>query len=94
METNNNTKLSFEQMVKDNAYKQLYESIASTIHMIIMINDITLDIHPLPVINYLHSILSINLITVPQLKKVFEILDLHLHGTPLLIDIIRKEMNI
>lgn len=92
METNNNNEL--RQAIERAMYNILYKSIADTIQAIIAINDICIDNHPLPVINYIHSILSINLVTIPCMRKVFEILIIYDGISPTLIDNIRKEMNI
>ena len=93
METNNNNELRL-QAIDRAMYNHLYKSIADTIHAIMAINDISIDNHPLPVINYIHSILSINLVTIPCMRKVFEILITYDGISPTLIESIRKEMNI
>lgn len=92
MEANNNNEL--RQSIERTMYIILYKSIADTIQAIIAINDICIDNHPLPVVNYIHSILSINLVTIPCMRKVFEILITYDGISPTLIDNIRKEMNI
>lgn len=93
METNNNNELRLQAIDKA-MYELLYKNIAETIVYIIVINDISIDNHPLPVINYIHSILSINLVTIPCMRKVFKILESHDGISPVLITRIRKEMNI
>ena len=93
METNNNNELRL-QVIQNAMYKHLYKSIADTIQVIIAINDISIDNHPLPVINYIHSILSINLVSIPCMKEVFKILITYDGISLILIENIRKEMNI
>ena len=93
METNNNNELML-QAIQNAMYKHLYKSIADTIQAIIAINDIFIDNHPLPVINYIHSIISINLVTIPCMKEVFKILITYDGISPILIENIRQEMNI
>lgn len=93
METNKNNELRL-QAIQNAMYKNLYKSIANTIHAIIVINDITVENHPLPVINYIHSILSINLVTIPCMREIFKILESDLVGSHILIEQIRKEINI
>ena len=93
METNNNNELRL-QAIQNAMYKHLYKSIADTIHAILVINDISIDNHPLPVINYIHSILSINLVTIPCMISVFKILITYDGISPILIGNIRREMNI
>ena len=92
METDNNNEL--RQSIERTMYILLYKSIADTIQGIIAINDICIDNHPLPVVNYIHSILSINLVTIPCMRKIFEILITYDGISPILIEQIRKEMNI
>ena len=97
METNNNNELrlqAIDRAIERAMYNHLYKSIADTIHAIIAINDISIDNYPLPVINYIHSILSINLVTIPCMISVFEILITYDCVSPILIENIRKEMNI
>ena len=93
METNKNNELRL-QAIDRAMYNHLYKSIADTICAIIAINDISIDNHPLPVINYIHSILSINLVTIPCMKEVFKILESNIVASHVLIEQIRKEMNI
>ena len=93
METDNNNELRL-QAIRNAMYKHLYKSIADTIHAIIVMNDISIDNYPLPVINYIHSILSIDLVTGPCMISVFKILITYDDISPILIENIRKHMNI
>lgn len=93
METDNNNELIL-QAIERAMYNHLYKSIADTIQTIIAINDICIDNHPLPVINYIYSILSINLVTIPCMRKVFNILITYDGISPIIIEKIRKEMHI
>ena len=93
METDNNNELRL-QAIDRAMYNHLYKSIADTIPAIIAINDISIDDYPLPVINYIHSILSINLVAIPSMISVFKILITYDGISPILIENIRKEMNI
>ena len=93
METNNNNELRL-QAIRNAMYNHLYNHIADTIHAIIVINYMSNDNNPLPVINYIHSILSINLVTIPCMRIVFEKLESKAVSSRVLIEQIRKEMNI
>ena len=92
METDNNNELRL-QVINKYLIKHLYKSIADTIHAIMAINDISIDNHPLPVINYLYALLSSNTMTKNCLNEILDIVAVDKDKTEL-IDIIRQEMNI
>lgn len=92
METDNNNELRL-QVINKYLIKHLYTSTADTISIIISVHDITKDIYPTPVINYLYALLSSNTITKNCLNEILDIVAVDKDKTEL-IDIIRQEMNI
>jgi len=93
METNNNNELGHE-LLYQMAVNSLYKGINDIIISLITIHDLNKDIEPLPIINFLHSLLASNTISIADLDKILDITQSNVYHFDKLITNIRQEMNI